>query len=136
MTKQIFVNLPVKDLKKSIDFFTQIGYTFNPKFSDDTGTCMIISDTIFVMLLTEAKFKEFTKKQLADAHKTTEIIIALNADNKDAVDEIVNKAITAGGTTYAEPTTHGDWMYQRSFADLDGHQWEYFFMDESKFPQQ
>ena len=135
MSKQIFVNLPVKDLNKSIEFFKKLGYKFNPQFTDDTATCMIVSDNIFVMLLTEAKFKVFTKKEIADAKKTTEVIIALDAENKDAVNEIVNNAVKAGGSTYAQPTDHG-WMYQWSFADLDGHQWEFVYMDITKFPKQ
>lgn len=135
MAKQIFVNLPVKDLNKSIEFFTKLGYTFNPQFTDETATCMIISENIFVMLLTHAKFKEFTKKEIADSKKTTEVLIALDAESKDAVKDIVNKAVKAGGTTYAEPQDY-EWMYQWSFADLDGHQWEHFYMDISKFPKQ
>lgn len=135
MAKQIFVNLPVKDLNKSIAFFTKLGYTFNPQFTDENATCMIVSDNIFVMLLVEAKFKEFIKKEVADAKKTTEVLIALDAESKDAVNEIVNNAVKAGGSTYAEPIDH-EWMYQWSFADLDGHQWEHFYMDISKFPKQ
>jgi predicted lactoylglutathione lyase len=135
MAKQIFINLPVKDLKKSIAFFTHLGYTFNPQFTDETATCMIVSDNIFVMLLTHPKFKEFTNKEVADATKTTEVLIALDAESRDAVDNIVRKAIKAGGTKYSEPQDHG-WMYQWSFADLDGHQWEHLYMDISKFTQQ
>jgi uncharacterized protein len=135
MAKQIFVNLPVKDLNKSVSFFTKLGYTFNPQFTDETGTCMIVADNIFVMLLTIEKFKLFTKKEISDATKTTEVLIALDAESRDAVKDIVAKAVAAGGTTYAEPQDY-EWMYQWSFADLDGHQWEHFYMDITKFPKQ
>jgi len=134
MATKIFVNLPVKDLNKSIEFFTQIGFTFNPQFTDDTATCMIISENIFAMLLIEKKFKEFTKKEIADAKRTTEVLIALDAESKEKVDEIVQKAVRAGGSIYIEPQDHG-WMYSHSFADLDGHQWELLYMDESAIPQ-
>lgn len=128
MATKIFVNLPVKDLNKSIAFFTQLGYTFNPQFTDENATCMIIGEDIYSMLLTEAFFKNFTKKEICDATKTTEAIIALSLDSRAAVDEMVEKALAAGATTYADPTDQG-FMYQRSFQDLDGHQWEYFYMD-------
>jgi predicted lactoylglutathione lyase len=135
MAKQIFVNLPVKDLQKSIQFFTHLGYTFNPQFTDDKATCMIVGDNIFVMLLVEDRFKDFTKKAISDAHKTTEVLLALDADSREAVDNMVRKAVEGGGSIYAEPQDHG-WMYQHSYADLDGHQWEIIYMDISKFPQQ
>ncbi len=134
MANQIFVNLPVKNLQKSIDFFTHLGYSFNPQFTDDKATCMIVAPNIFVMLLVEDRFRDFTRKDISDAHKTTEVLIALDADNREAVDEMVMKAIEAGGYKYSEPQDHG-WMYQHSFADLDGHQWEVLYMDASKFPQ-
>lgn len=135
MAKQIFVNLPIKNLQKSIEFFTHLGYTFNPQFTDDKATCMIIGDNIFVMLLIEERFKDFTRKAISDAHKTTEVLIALDADSREAVDTMVSKALEAGGSVYAEPQDHG-WMYQHSYADLDGHQWEILYMDISKFPGQ
>lgn len=134
MSSKIFVNLPVKDLQKSIGFFTKLGYQFNPQFTDETATCMIISEQIYAMLLTEKKFKEFTKKEIADAKKTTEVLIALDLDSKEKVDEMVRKAREAGGSIYAEPQDHG-WMYTHSFADLDGHQWEYLYIDENAIPQ-
>lgn len=134
MATKIFVNLPVKDLTKSIDFFTQLGFTFNPQFTDETATCMVISENIFAMLLIESKFKEFTKKEIADAKKTTEVLIALDAESKQEVDRLVDAAKKAGATIYAEPQDHG-WMYIHSFADLDGHQWEFAYMDESAIPQ-
>lgn len=134
MASKIFVNLPVKDLQKSIAFFTHLGYTFNPQFTDEYATCMIVSEHIFVMLLVEARFKDFTKKTIADATKTTEVLLAIDADTREAVDTLVQKALEAGGSTYAAPMDHG-WMYQHSFADLDGHQWEILYMDESAIPE-
>ncbi len=135
MATKIFVNLPVKDLVRSIAFFTQLGFTFNPMFTDDTATCMIIGENIFAMLLTETRFKDFTKKEIADAHTTTEVLIALDAESKDQVIDLVTKATAAGGKIYAEAADHG-WMYQHSFADLDGHQWEIGYMDEPAIPKE
>src|SRR6185436_17955511 len=103
MTTKIFVNLPVKDLKKSIDFFTQLGFTFNQQFTDDKATCMIIGDNIFAMLMVEERFKDFTKKQICDAKKNTEVLLALDAKTRAEVDELVKKAVAAGGSIYAEP---------------------------------
>lgn len=134
MASKIFVNLPVKDLKKSIDFFTQLGFTFNQQFTDESCTCMIIGDTIFAMLLVEERFKDFTRKPIANAHKSTEVLLALDAASREEVDTMIKNAVKAGGTTYIEPQDHG-WMYGHSFADLDGHQWEILYMDESAIPQ-
>ncbi|HSH65878.1 MAG TPA: glyoxalase/bleomycin resistance/extradiol dioxygenase family protein, partial [Bacteroidia bacterium] len=97
--KKIFINLPVKDLKKSIAFFTKLGYTFNPQFTDEKATCMIVSDTIFVMLLVEPFFKTFTHKEISDAKKAAEVIISISADSKEKVNELVNNAVAAGGST-------------------------------------
>ncbi|MBD0377345.1 MAG: VOC family protein [Flavisolibacter sp.] len=135
MATKIFVNLPVKDLNKSIEFFTKLGFSFNPQFTDDQATCMIIGENIFAMLLVEERFKDFTKKEICDANKSTEVLIALDTDSREKVDELVRKAVEAGGSTYAEPQDHG-WMYGHSFADLDGHQWEVLYMDESALPKQ
>jgi len=132
---KIFVNLPVKDLQKSIDFFTALGFAFNPDFTDDTATCMIISENIFAMLLTEKRFSEFTDRPIANGHETTEVLIAIDQTSKEAVDQMVKKAVAAGGTTYSKPQDHG-WMYQHAFADLDGHQWELAWMDESQIPHE
>jgi len=134
MAKQIFVNLPVKDLKRSIEFFTKLGFEFNPKFTDENATCMIVGENIFVMLLVEKYFKTFTPKELIDATKQTEAIIALNAENNQKVDELVKKAVAAGGKILYEPKDYG-FMYQHGFQDLDGHLWEIFYMDESQMPQ-
>lgn len=135
MATKIFVNLPVKNLNKSIEFFTKLGYTFNPQFTDDKATCMIISDHIYAMLLVEERFKDFTKKEIADASKTTEVIIALTADSREKVDEMINKAVNAGGTTPNPKQDYG-WMYNHAFEDPDGHLWEIFWMDTSAIPHQ
>lgn len=135
MKSQIFINLPVKDLPKAMDFYTKIGFTNNPQFTDETGACMFISDEIFVMLLTHPKFKEFIKKDIADAVKTTEVINSLSLDSIDKVNKMADTALSAGGLEPSGPKDYG-FMQQRSFSDLDGHHWEVFYMDMSKFPQQ
>jgi predicted lactoylglutathione lyase len=135
MATKIFVNLPVKDLDKSISFFTNLGFGFNPQFTDEKAGCMVISDSIFAMLLTETYFKTFTQKPVSDAKTATEVLIALDAGSKDEVQQIVAKAVQSGATIYKEPQDHG-WMYVHSFADLDGHQWEFFYMDQSQLPNQ
>lgn len=134
MGTKIFVNLPVKDLKRSIAFFTRLGFEFNPQFTDDTATCMIVAEDIFVMLLTEAKFKTFTPKAICDATKSTEVLVALEIGSREKVDAMVRDAIAAGGTTYAEPKDYG-FMYQHGFQDPDGHIWEIFHMDPSAIEQ-
>jgi predicted lactoylglutathione lyase len=134
MATKIFVNLPVKDLPRSKEFFVKLGFSFNPQFTNDDGACLVIGDNIFAMLLTEPFFKTFTKKDIADASKSTEAIIALDAQSRQQVDEIVNKAVEAGGSIYRDAEDHG-WMYGQSFADLDGHQWEILYMDESAIPK-
>jgi uncharacterized protein len=134
MSTKIFVNLPVKNLNKSIEFFTQLGYTFNQQFTDETATCMIVSDDIFVMLLTEAKFKAFTPKTICDATKSTEVLVCLSSGSRKEVDEMVRKAVAAGGTTYSEPQDHG-FMYGHGFQDLDGHIWELVYMEPSAVNQ-
>ncbi len=127
MATKIFVNLPVKDLNKAITFFTQLGFKFNPQFTDETATCMIVAEDIFVMLLTEAKFKTFTPKQICDATKSTEVLVCLSSESREKVDETVRKAVAAGGTTYNKPQDHG-FMYAHGFQDLDGHIWELIYM--------
>jgi predicted lactoylglutathione lyase len=133
MSKQIFVNLPVKDLDKSKEFFGKLGFEFNPQFTDENAACMIIGENIFSMLLREDYFKTFTKKEIADSTKTTEVLLAIDVDSKEKVDEMVKKAVEAGGTLYKEPQDHG-WMYYNCFADLDGHQWEIMYADETQIP--
>lgn len=134
MATKIFVNLPVRDLKRSIEFFTQLGYTFNPQFTDDSATCMIVANDIYAMLLTHARFKDFTPKEICDATRSTEVLIALSCESRAQVEEMVRKAIAAGGSTYAEPKDHG-FMYQHGYQDPDGHIWELFYMDESAIPK-
>lgn len=128
MDTKIFVNLPVKNLDRSVEFFTTLGYTFNQQFTDENATCMIIGEDIFVMLLVEKYFKTFIKKEIADASKTTEVLICLSADSREKVDEMVNKAVAAGGIVYKEPQDHG-FMYVHAYQDLDGHLWEIMWMD-------
>ncbi len=135
MATKIFVNLPVKDLNKSVEFFTKIGYSFNAQFTDENATCMIISEDIFVMLLIEKFFKTFIKKEIADATKSNEVIICLSADSREAVDELVSKAITAGANTPNEPQDQG-FMYGHGFQDLDGHLWEIMYMDPEAINQE
>lgn len=133
MATQMYLNLPVRDLDKTIGFFTKLGFKFNQQFTDENATCMIVGDDIYVMLLVEKFFKSFIKKKICDATKNTETLIGLTVDSREKVDEMVNKAVDAGGSIYSEPQDHG-WMYGHGFADLDGHQWEIFYMDMSKFP--
>lgn len=130
MSTKIFVNLPVKDLEKSKEFFEKLGYTFNEQFTDKTAACLVISEDIYAMLLTEAKFKGFIKKEIADTGETTEVLLALSAENRKDVDEMMEKVFAAGGEEIRKPEDYG-WMYGRSFEDLDGHTWEVFWMDPS-----
>ena len=130
MASKIFVNLPVKHLNKSIEFFTKLGYTFNQQFTDETATCMIVADDIFVMLLTEDKFKTFTPNEICDATTYTEALVCLSLERRAKVDEMVRKVVAAGGTTYNKPQDHG-FMYGHGFQDLDGHIWELVYMEPS-----
>jgi uncharacterized protein len=135
MPTKIFVNLPVKDLKRTMDFFTHLGFSFNPQFTDEKAACLVINDgSIYAMLITEEFFKTFTKKPISDATKSTEVLIALDAESRQEVDDMIRKAVEAGGKVYMESQDHG-WMYGHSFADPDGHQWEILYMDESAIPQ-
>jgi predicted lactoylglutathione lyase len=135
MAKQIFVNLPVKNLDNTVKFFTHLGFTFNAQFTDENATCMIIGENIYAMLLVEKFFKTFIKKEISDAKKTTEVLICISADSREEVDTMARKAIEAGGAIANDPQDHG-WMYSQSIEDLDGHIWEVAFMDESAIPQQ
>lgn len=125
--QQIFVNLPVKDLPRSRAFFESLGYHFNPEFSNSEGACCVISEHIYAMLLTEPFFKGFTKKPIADAKQTTEVLICLSCDSRAQVDELVAKAIAAGGSAPNPKQDHG-FMYGHGFEDLDGHLWELVYM--------
>lgn len=128
MNKQIFVNLPVKDLNKSKEFFSALGFSFNPQFSNETGACMIIAEeSIFAMLLTEEFFKSFTDKQIAKAHEVTEVLNCLSCESRQEVDDLVAKALAAGGKAPRPPQDHG-FMYGHGFEDLDGHIWELVYM--------
>ena len=133
MVKQIFVNLPVADLKKSVVFFTALGFTFDPNFTNDDATCMIIGENMFAMLLVNSAFKTFTPKAICDAKNNTEVLVALALENRAAVDEMVCQAVIAGGSTYKEPRDHG-FMYAHEFQDLDGHIWEPFYMEPNAKP--
>ena len=129
MATQIFVNLPVGDLPASVAFFTQLGFSFNPQFTDDTAACMVVSDSIYVMLLTHDTFKMFTPNSIGDARTATEVFMCLSQPDRAAVDALVRKAIAAGGNTYNQPQDYG-FMYGHGFQDLDGHIWELMYMDE------
>jgi uncharacterized protein len=130
MSTKMFVNLPVKDLNKSMAFFKALGFTFNPQFTDETAACMVISEHNYAMLLTHEKFKSFATKPIPDAHKTTGLMVALALDSKAAVDEMLKKAVASGGKEPKPKVDHG-FMVQGTFEDLDGHTWEPFFMDPS-----
>jgi uncharacterized protein len=134
MASQIFVNLPVKDLNRSIEFFTKLGYTFNPQFTDENATCMIIGENIYAMLLVESYFRTFTDREVIDAWKGVESIVALALDSREQVDDQIAKARDAGATIPREPQDYG-FMYQHAFQDPDGHLWEVFHMDPSAVPE-
>ncbi|KLU58225.1 VOC family protein [Paenibacillus sp. FSL K6-1122] len=133
--KQIFVNLPVQDLKKSVEFFTKVGFEFDANFTDESATCMIIGENIYAMLLVEERFQSFISKKISNAADTTEVIVALSVDSREQVDVIVQAALDAGGKPSNEPQDHG-FMYGWSFQDLDDHLWEVSYMDLSAFPSE
>lgn len=135
MTTKMFVNLPVKNLDRSVKFFTALGFKFNPQFTDEKATCMIVSEESFVMLLVDSYFKTFTPKPVSDARKSTEVLICLSADSRKAVDDMVGKAITGGASTPA-PAKDLGFMYQHGFEDLDGHLWEVAYMNMEAFAAQ
>lgn len=128
MPTKIFVNLPVKDLDRSKEFFSKLGYRFNPQFTDEKAACLVIDNDIFAMLVTEPFFKSFIKKEIADSRKTTEVLIALSAESRERVDEIIKKAIEGGGKEDRPSKDYG-FMYSGSFEDVDGHIWEILWMD-------
>ncbi|SMQ85953.1 hypothetical protein SAMN06295905_3249 [Devosia lucknowensis] len=133
MANMIFVNLPVTDLKASMAYYKALGFDHNPQFTDDTAACIVISDTIFVMLLTHDKFRQFSSKPIPDAKTQTGALYALSRDSRDAVDTIADAAIAAGGTETRDVQDYG-FMYGRAVADRDGHVWEYTWMDLSQMP--
>ena len=135
MATQLFLNLPVKDLNRSVEFFTKLGYRFNPHFTNEDATLMIIEENISVMLLVEKFFKTFTKKEIADTATTTEVIVCLSADSREKVDELVDNAMAAGASPSNYAQDQG-FMYGRSFQDLDGHQWEIMYMDAQAMNQE
>ncbi len=134
MNKEIFINLPVKDLNKTKNFFSKLGFSFNQQFTNNDAACMVISDNIFSMLITEKFFKQFTSKEISSAGNSTEVIVSLSVESREIVDKMVNDALSAGATENVKPI-EDTWMYVKSFQDLDGHIWEIFYMDMSKMPQ-
>ncbi|HSB84426.1 MAG TPA: VOC family protein [Nitrosarchaeum sp.] len=134
MGTKVFINLPVKDLNKSKEFFAKLGFTFNPQFTDKNAACMVISEENYAMLLVESFFKTFTKKEIVNAKTGTEVLVALSAESKAKVDEMLTKALAAGAKETREPQDHG-FMYGRSLEDLDGHIWEIFWMDPKAINQ-
>lgn len=135
MFRQIFVNLAVKDMARSQAFFKALGLTFNQRFTNEKGACLEIGENFYAMLLVEPFFQGFTKKPISDAQTATEVILALSVDSRAEAEEVVRQAVAAGATTPNPPQDHG-FMYQHGFADLDGHQWEVFWMDEAAAPAQ
>ena len=134
MSRQIFVNLPIKNMERSQAFFKALGFSFNPQFTNEQGACMVIADDIFAMLLVEPFFQTFTKKPIADASKTTEVLVCLSCESRAEVDELVRKAVAAGGTAPNAPQDHG-FMYGHGFQDPDGHIWELVYMAPNAAPQ-
>ena len=133
MNTQIWVNLPIKNLKRSVEFFTKLGYTFNPQFTDENATCMIVGENIFVMLLVEKFFQSFTDKTICDATQSAEVMMGLSCASRSEVDAMVRKAVAAGGKTPRKPQDHG-FMYGHGYEDLDGHIWELFYMEPGAAP--
>ena len=133
MNRQIYVNLPVKDLERSKAFFGALGFSFNPQFTDQNAACMVVSEDIYVMLLTEPFFQGFTNKPVADASRSTEVLLCLSCDSRAAVDDMAARARAAGGAWPNEPKDHG-FMYQHGFEDLDGHMWELAYMESMPAP--
>lgn len=133
MSRQVFLTLPVADLAKSVAFFKALGFTHNPQFSDDTAACIVLSETVSVMLGTHAKFREFTPKAICDTRQAVEVLISLSCDSREEVDSLVAKALAAGGTTYDQPEDLG-FMYSHSFLDLDGHGWGVLHMAAAPDP--
>jgi predicted lactoylglutathione lyase len=134
MAKMIFVNLPVTELERSIAFYEAIGGTRNPQFSDETAACIVLSETIHVMLLTHDKYRQFTSKPIADAHASSQVLLCISSDGRDSVDATVDKAAGAGGRADPGPKQDYGFMYGRSFEDPDGHHWEVMWMDMSQVP--
>jgi len=135
MAKKLFINLPVADLQKATSFYKAIGFTNNPQFSDDTASCMVLTEEIYVMLLSHTKFREFTSKEIANAFTTASVINSLSVDSVEEVNTMIDRALNAGGKETNEPKDYG-FMQQRSFQDLDGYLWEVLYLDITKFPRE
>lgn len=135
MFRQIFVNLPIQDMARSQAFFKALGLSFNQRFTNEHGACLEIGENFYAMLLVQPFFQGFTQKPISDAHQSTEVILALSVDSRAEVEEVIARAVAAGATTPNAPQDHG-FMFQHGFADLDGHQWEVFWMDEAAAPAQ
>jgi uncharacterized protein len=136
MSRMIYVNLPVRDLEKSKAFFTALGFSINPNFTDETAACVVIeANSIYVMLLTHKRFADFTPGPIADARSQTEVLTCLTCSSREEVDDLVRRAVAAGGNTYKEPIIHGGFMYGHGFQDPDGHVWEVVWMDPVALPQ-
>lgn len=135
MARKIFVNLPIRDMARSHAFFEALGFSFNPQFTNEQGACMVVGEDIFVMLLVEPFFRTFTRKPVANARETTEVLVCLSCDSREEVDALVKKALAAGGTAPNAPQDHG-FMYGHGFEDLDGHVWELVWMDPKTRPPQ
>ncbi len=133
MPRNLYVNLPVKDLERSVDFFAALGFSLNPKFTDENAASLIINDNTGVMLLVESFFTTLTTKPIIDARVGTEVLLAISVDSREAVDALVARAVAAGGSAPGEPKDYG-FMYDHGFEDLDHHQWGVFWMDESQMP--
>lgn len=130
MATKIFINLAVDNPDRSAAFFSGLGFTFNPQYTDENATCMIIAENIFAMLIAKNRFKDFTKKEICDTSRFTEVLLAIDAESREKVDEMAKKALATGGSVSLEPQDQG-WMYSQSFNDPDGHQWEIFYMNEN-----
>ena len=135
MFRQIFVNLPIQDMARSQAFFKALGLSFNQRFTNEHGACLEIGENFYAMLLVQPFFQGFTQKPISDAHRSTEVILALSVDSRAEVEDVIARAVAAGATTPNAQQDHG-FMFQHGFADLDGHQWEVFWMDEAAAPAQ
>jgi len=131
MNRQSYINLPVKHLDRAIDFFSHLGFTFNPQFSDASATCMVVSSQMSVMLLSEERFQAFSPKNICDSSTFSEVLICLTCESREEVDALVTRALSGGGSTYNEPQDHG-FMYGHGFQDLDGHIWELIYMAQEQ----
>ncbi len=133
-SRQIFVNLPVEDLDEAVAFFTELGFEFDPRFTDENATCMIVGEDSFVMLLTRPFFEGFIPGREVPDETTSEVLVAVSVQSRSAVDKMIEQAEAAGGSEYREAQDHG-WMYSRAFTDVDGHVWEVMHSDESQMPE-